>query len=212
MSEKNSVDPVEVPKGAYSRRRFLQSMVLGSAGALVALHTTKASPSWVKTSAQVRPKTVSPKATFLSGEVISKSPSSLQVRNENSGVEWTVDFAKNLSVWKGTNTSSANVIEIGDQVSLKGRVSGPNAIAATRIWDNLAWRKGRIAAMNSASLIVVNGSERATVVFSGDTEWFSAGSVFDNYSGKLHTGNFVRALGLLKNTGELVAIRVWAAA
>lgn len=189
------------------RRDFLRGIALGAVTAGSSIVLTPASAL----AQDEAPSTGGyyPGTVYGEGNVLQRTATSLVLTHPELGMTEVALTAK-TSVWKGAH-STADVIRVGDHLSLRGYRLENGTIDAVAIWANIAWRRGTVSAIEGTrvSLRSADGSPDVFHV-AGHTAVYHGAAPAQAPSGQLQVGHVVEALGASdRPEDELVASRVW---
>lgn len=153
---------------------------------------------------------------FLSGIVLSRDSSSLEVRKHEGAEPRRIRLSALTSVWKETEVSP-DIIEPGDFLFVRVLESpglAEGELEALRIWVNLAQYEGRIKSVEQRSMQLAlhdNGQEFAerTIYFTEHTIVFERTNPGAKYQGQLQPGQQVATIGVAVEGGHLRATRIW---
>src|SRR5262245_5035973 len=150
-----------------------------------------------------------PGTVYAEGNVLHRTASTLTIVHPELGMT-EVTLSAKTSVWKGQHTT-ADMILVGDHLSLRGYRLESGTIDAVAIWANIAWRRGVVTASEGStiSLQTTEGSP-AQFLVAGHTALYQGDVPAEPFRGQIHAGHTVEALGASDRPGEvLVASRVW---
>jgi hypothetical protein len=190
-----------------TRRRFLQSIALGS-GALITQMALEPARMLVGPGDQ----NVEDRTIFLEGDIstVDLSQGTLVI-NERGEVPVRLRISSSTRIWKGEVTDLA-ALEPGDFLYLRALPEPDGTFIATKIWANIANLMGTVSALENNGFQlridghVHEGVERLITVR------FRAGLVVNDNPGitpALHPGQPVQVLGVVEKDGTLSATRIW---
>jgi len=190
------------------RRDFLRGIALGAvtAGSPIVLAPGSA---WAQDDATPSAGGYYPGTVYSEGSVLQRTANSVALVHPELGMTEVALSAK-TSVWKGVH-ATADVIRVGDHLSLRGYRLANGAIDAVAIWANIAWRRGTVSeiAGGRVSLRTADGSADVFHV-AAHTAMFHGADPAQSFNGQLRVGHEVEALGSSESPeDELVASRVW---
>lgn len=192
-----------------TRRRFLQSIALGS-GALVAQIAFESA----RVLAGSRDQSADDGTIFMEGDIIAVDLArSMLVINERGETLVNLRVVSSTRIWKGKVTDLV-ALEPGDFLYLRALPEPDGTFTATKIWANIANLMGTVSAVENGGFQLRidghahEGQERLiTVRFHPDLV------VNDNpvVTPALQPGQPVQVLGVVERDGVLKATRMWVA-
>jgi hypothetical protein len=192
------------------RRDFLRGIALGAvtAGSPIVLAPGSA---FAADDASAPSGGYYPGTVYADGNVLLRTANSLALVHPELGMT-EVSLSAKTSVWKGVH-ATADVIRVGDHLSLRGYRLADGTIDAVAIWANIAWRRGTVSEIAGAavSLHTAEGSPDLFHV-AAHTAMYRGAEPAQSFSGQLRVGHQVEALGSSETPDAvLVASRVWIA-
>lgn len=190
------------------RRDFLRGIALGAvtAGSTVVLTPGSA---WAQDDQAPSTGGYYPNTVYAEGSVLQRTATSVALVHPELGMT-EVTLSARTSVWKGVH-ATADVIRVGDNLSLRGHRLANGTIDAVAIWANIAWRRGTVSAI-AGTRVALQTAAGAPDVFhvAGHTAMYHGSDPATAFNGQLQAGHQVEALGASDTPdGELVASRVW---
>jgi hypothetical protein len=193
------------------RRDFLRGVALGAvtAGSSIVL-----SPG----AASAQEESEAPQAggyyagtVYAEGTVLHRTARAVTIVDPETGMT-EVALSPKTSVWKGVHTT-AEMVSVGDHLSLRGYRLETGVIDAVAVWANIAWQRGAVKAVKG-KVISLEASDGSAGLFhtAGHTALYQSDAPAVRYRGQLQVGHSVEALGAHDRPGGvLVASRVWIA-
>jgi hypothetical protein len=148
---------------------------------------------------------------YAEGTVLHRTARAVTIVDPETGMT-EVALSPKTSVWKGVHTT-AEMVSVGDHLSLRGYRLETGVIDAVAVWANIAWQRGAVNAVEG-KVISLEASDGSAGLFhtAGHTALYQSDAPAVRYRGQLQVGHSVEALGAHDRPGGvLVASRVWIA-
>jgi hypothetical protein len=197
---------MKISSGNVDRRSVLQAAALGS----VAMAVVPRSSQSIRQRRTLLSKYGHEPADyiFITGVVVSReSPARLQVMDTDAHA-WMVEVDGTANVWKGYVQRGSARVMVGDNVYVQGTKTPEGLIKASWIWDDIAWRRGRIAQVRDNGLVIATKHGSQLVNTRTLTPEIQTNNRRGGPKNGFRQGQYVEALGLSQKSG-FSATQVW---
>jgi len=139
---------------------------------------------------------------FIAGVVVSReSATRIQVMDTDAH-PWQVEIGSGANVWKGrVQRGLATSVMVGDNVYVQGSRASDGLISASWVWDDIAWRRGRIAQVRDDGLVVATKNGNQFVNVQTLSPKIQTNGSDGGPNNGFRKGQYVEALGLSQKSG-----------